>query len=147
MIFDDAYFMKEALKEAEKASAAGEVPVGAVLVHDNKIVARAHNQTELLNDVTAHAEVLLITSAASSMGAKYLEDFSLFVTLEPCAMCAGAIRWARLGKVVYGTSDEKAGFTMYSPDILHPKTEVSSGVEKDACAEILKNFFREKREI
>jgi tRNA(adenine34) deaminase len=147
MIFDDAYFMKEALKEAEKAYAAGEVPVGAVLVHDNKIVARAHNQTELLSDVTAHAEILLITSAAASMGTKYFEGFSLYVTLEPCVMCAGAIRWARLGCIVYGASDEKAGYSMYSPDILHPKTKVSSGVEKDACAEILKNFFREKREI
>ncbi len=145
MIFDDKYFMREALKEAEKAALSGEVPIGAVLVHENKIIARAYNQTELLNDVTAHAEILLITAASASLGSKFLEDLTLYVTLEPCPMCAGAIRWSRIGRLVYGASDEKAGFTKHQPCILHPKTESISGVESMECAKILKDFFKEKR--
>jgi len=145
MIFDDSYFMKEALKEAKIASAMGEVPVGAVLVHQNRIVARASNQTELLNDVTAHAEILCITSAEASLGSKFLDDFTLYVTLEPCAMCAGAVKWARIGRIVYGAQDEKAGYTVYSSDILHAKTEVVSGVEKESCAALLTEFFKTKR--
>lgn len=137
--------MKEAIKQAEKASIESEIPVGAVLVHENKIVARAHNQTELLNDVTAHAEILLITSASASLGSKFLDDYTLYVTLEPCAMCAGAIRWARVGRLVYGATDEKAGYSMYSTEILHSKTEVKFGVEGHQCADLLSSFFKAKR--
>lgn len=146
MIFDDEYFMKEALKEAAKAEEAGEVPVGAVLVHQNHIVARAHNQTELLNDITAHAEILAITGASSSIGSKFLEDFTLYVTLEPCAMCAGAIRWARIGRLVYGASDQKGGYSMFSPNILHPKTQVQNKICESECSEILVRFFAQKRD-
>ncbi|PLW93184.1 MAG: tRNA-specific adenosine deaminase [Marinilabiliales bacterium] len=145
MIFDDAYFMREAIKEAEKAVEAGEVPVGAVMVYNDKIVARAHNQTELLNDVTAHAEILCITSVSASTGNKFLEDYSMYVTLEPCAMCAGAISWSRIGKLVFGASDQKAGFSNYSSDILHPKTALVSGVEAVRCSAILTEFFKERR--
>lgn len=145
MIFDDNYFMKEALKEAQKAAEEGEVPVGAVLVYDQQIVARAYNQTELLNDITAHAEILLITSVSSNMGMKFLDDYQLFVTLEPCVMCAGAIKWSRIGRLVYGASDSKAGYSLYSPKILHPKTSVIAGIEKDSSASLLQDFFRKKR--
>ena len=145
MMFDDAHFMREAIKEAQKAAEEGEVPVGAVVVFDNKIVARTHNQTELLNDVTAHAEILAITSVSASTGSKFLNDYTLYVTLEPCAMCAGAIAWARIGKLVYGARDDKAGYNLFSSNILHPKTEVVSGPEEKKCAAILSDFFQHRR--
>jgi tRNA(adenine34) deaminase len=144
-VFDDHYFMKEALKEAQKAALADEVPVGAVLVANQRIIARAHNQTEQLTDVTAHAEILAITSACNHLGAKYLPDCTLYVTLEPCVMCAGALQWAQLGKLVYGAADEKKGFMRYGKELLHPKTTVAYGIMEEESAELLKKFFREKR--
>ena len=132
---DDIFYMKQALAEAEKASARGEVPVGAVIVCQNRIIARAHNLTETLNDVTAHAEMQAITAAANALGAKYLND---------CA-CAGAIAWAQVGKLVFGAEDEKRGYMRYAPAALHPKTEVVSGIMKDECADLMKAFFRKRR--
>lgn len=145
MIFDDAHYMNEALKEAKKAAAAGEIPIGAVLVHNKTIVCRTHNQTELLKDVTAHAEILAITSASADIGSKFLQDYELYVTLEPCVMCAGAIKWSRIGKLIFGAKDPKAGYSLYSPNILHPKTIVVSGIKEAECSEILQDFFQEKR--
>ena len=143
--FDDSYFMRQALVEASLASGEGEVPVGAVIVCNNLIIARAHNQTERLNDPTAHAEILAITSATHTLGAKYLTDCVLYVTTEPCVMCAGAIGWAQLSKLVYGASDEKRGFRQYAPLALHPKTSVKSGVLEKECAERMTDFFRKRR--
>lgn len=143
--YDDTYFMEQALAEACKATDEGEVPVGAVIVCQNRIIARAHNQTELLNDTTAHAEMLAITAATTALGAKYLTDCTLYVTVEPCVMCAGAIGWAQVSKVVYGASDEKRGFTVYAPKALHPKTEVVSGVLEKECSEEMQAFFRRRR--
>ncbi len=143
--FSDEYFMKQALAEARIAVEEDEVPVGAVIVCGNRIIARAHNQTERLNDPTAHAEMLAITSATSTMGAKYLTDCRLYVTVEPCVMCAGAIGWSQLSAIIYGTPDEKRGFTKYAPNALHPKTEVRSGVMEDECAAEMKSFFQSKR--
>ena len=137
--------MKQALIEARLAAEEDEVPIGAVIVCDNRIIARAHNMTERLNDPTAHAEMLAITSATGSLGAKYLTDCRLYVTVEPCTMCAGAIGWAQLAAVIYGTSDEKRGFMRYAPHAMHPKTEVQRGVLEAECAEIMKDFFRNKR--
>ena len=144
--FTDKYFMKEALKEAEKAMFIDEVPVGAVVVCDNQIIARTHNYTEALNDVTAHAEMQAFTSAADFLGGKYLYECTLYVTLEPCVMCAGASYWTRLRKIVYGASDEKRGFLSINNTIIHPKTEVVRGVLEDECAELLKDFFKKKRQ-
>lgn len=143
--FDDTYFMKQALAEARTAAAEGEVPVGAVIVCRNQIIARAHNQTELLNDTTAHAEMLAITAATGVLGAKYLTDCTLYVTVEPCIMCAGAIGWAQLSKVVYGASDEKRGFSQYAPKAFHPKTEVINGILEEECAGEMQAFFRQRR--
>ncbi len=143
--FDDVYFMKQALVEAQNAAAEGEVPVGAVVVCNNQIIARSHNQTELLNDTTAHAEMLAITAATGVLGAKYLTNCSLYVTVEPCIMCAGAIGWSQLSKVVYGASDEKRGFQEYAPKAMHPKTEVIRGVMEKECATLMQEFFRKKR--
>ena len=143
--FDDAYFMNEALKEAEKALVKDEVPVGAVIVCDNQIIARAHNYTETLNDVTAHAEIQAFTSASDFLGGKYLNECTLYVTLEPCIMCGGASYWAQIKKIVFGASDEKRGFSSLSENILHPKTEIVSGIEKEKCARLLKDFFETKR--
>lgn len=145
MELDDQYFMKQALKEAEKAFDQDEVPVGAVIVCQNRVIARAHNLTETLTDVTAHAEMQAITAAANVLGGKYLTDCTLYVTLEPCIMCAGAIAWAQLGRLVYGAADEKRGFQKYSSDVLHPKTEVISGVLSNDCSLLLKEFFVAKR--
>ncbi|MDM8152840.1 nucleoside deaminase [Bacteroides gallinaceum] len=142
---DDTFYMKQALAEAEKAARCGEVPVGAVIVCQGRIIARAHNLTETLNDVTAHAEMQAITAAANALGAKYLNDCALYVTVEPCVMCAGAIAWAQLGRLVFGTEDEKRGYLRYAPAALHPKTEVVSGVLKDECAGLMKDFFRKRR--
>lgn len=143
-IFTDEYFMKKALFEAEIAFEKGEIPVGAVIVVDNKIIARAHNLTELLHDVTAHAEMQAITSAANYLGAKYLKDCTLYVTLEPCQMCAGALYWSQISKIVYGASDENRGFVKMGTQ-LHPKTTVVSGVLEKECALLMRAFFRLKR--
>ena len=143
--FSDEYFMKQALVEAHVAADEDEVPVGAVIVCGNRIIARAHNQTERLNDPTAHAEMLAITSATSALGAKYLTDCRLYVTVEPCVMCAGAIGWSQLPTVIYGARDEKRGFTIHAPNALHQKTEVRSGVEANDCASLIKDFFKNKR--
>lgn len=143
--FTDEYFMKQALAEARMAADEGEVPVGAVIVCDNRIIARAHNQTERLTDVTAHAEILAITAAAGVLGAKYLTGCTLFVTVEPCVMCAGAIGWSQLSRVVYGAPDEKRGFRQYAPKAFHPKTQVKEGVLEQECSEEMQRFFRLRR--
>ena len=142
---DDVYYMKQALMEAEKASGRGEVPVGAVVVCRDRIIARTHNLTETLNDVTAHAEMQAITAAANSLGGKYLTDCTLYVTVEPCVMCAGAIAWAQTGRLVFGADDDKRGYQRYAPQVLHPKTEVVKGVMAEECAQLMKDFFRRKR--
>ena len=143
--FDDTYFMNEAFKEAEKALEKDEVPVGAVIVCDNQIIARAHNYTETLNDVTAHAEMQAFTSASDFLGGKYLNECTLYVTLEPCIMCGGASYWAQIKKIVFGAADEKRGFSMLSENILHPKTAVESGLMKEECSKLLTDFFKSKR--
>lgn len=143
--FSDEYFMKQALTEARAAAAEGEVPVGAVIVCNNQIIARAHNQTELLNDATAHAEMLAITAATNVFGSKYLTDCALYVTVEPCIMCAGAIGWTQLQKVVFGAPDEKRGYQRFAPQAFHPKTEVISGVMEAECAEEMRRFFKMRR--
>jgi tRNA(adenine34) deaminase len=144
-IFTDDYFMKEALKEAYRAKEEGEVPVGAVVVAGKQVIARAHNQTEVLGDVTAHAEMLAITAAANALGSKYLEDCTVYVTLEPCPMCAGALAWARPSRVVYGASDDKRGFMKYGKELIHGKTVLEYGVMHDACVQLLQEFFKDKR--
>ncbi len=143
--FDDTYFMKEALKEAQKAFVKDEVPVGAVIVCENQIIAKAHNYTETLNDVTAHAEMQAFTAAADCLGGKYLNECTLYVTLEPCVMCGGASYWTQLKKIVFGAADEKRGFSILSENILHPKTEVESGLMKEECSKLLTDFFQSKR--
>ena len=142
---DDERFMSMALDEAHLAMSEGEIPVGAVMVCRGRVVARAHNQTEALNDVTAHAEMIAITSAANLIGGKYLTDCTLYVTVEPCSMCASALGWAHVSRVVYGASDEKRGYRRLAPGVLHPKTIVSAGVLSDDCAALMKEFFRERR--
>lgn len=142
---DDTYYMKQALAEAQKAAGRDEVPVGAVVVCKDRIIARGHNLTETLTDVTAHAEMQAITAAASALGGKYLNECSLYVTVEPCVMCAGAIAWAQLGRLVYGAEDEKRGYSRYAPQALHPKTVVVKGVMADECAALMKEFFASKR--
>jgi len=143
--FNDNYFMKEALKEAQKAFEKDEVPVGCIIVCENQIIARAHNFTQRLNDATAHAEMQAFTSASDYLGGKYLNECTLYVTLEPCIMCAGASYWTQLKKVVYGAKDIKRGYSQLSENILHPKTEVISGVMAVECAKLLTNFFQRKR--
>lgn len=144
-LYSDEYFMNEALKEAKKAFDADEVPVGVVIVAENKIIARTHNLTERLIDVTAHAEMQAITSAANFIGGKYLNDCTLYVTLEPCLMCAGALYWSHLTRLVYGASDDKKGFSTLSETVLHPKTVVFKGILEQECGGILKEFFQKKR--
>ena len=144
--FDDTYFMRKALQEAEFAYEKGEIPVGAVIVVKDRIIARTHNLTELLNDVTAHAEMQAITSAANFLGGKYLTECTLYVTLEPCQMCAGALYWSQIKKIVYGASDAERGFKTLGTKI-HPKTEVVSGVLADEASKLLKRFFIEKRNL
>ncbi len=146
MQFTDTYFMQQALIEAEKAYAKNEVPVGAVIVLNNIIIARAHNLTETLTDVTAHAEMQAFTSASDYLGGKYLQDCTLYVTLEPCQMCAGASYWTQIGKVVFGAADTKRGYQYYKTT-LHPKTKVIGGVLEKECATILSKFFIEKRSL
>jgi tRNA(adenine34) deaminase len=142
--FTDEYFMKRALQEAERAFDQGEIPVGAVIVIDNKIIARTHNHTELLNDVTAHAEMQAITSAANALGGKYLKNCTLYVTLEPCQMCAGALYWSQISKIVFGASDEQRGFEKRGTQ-LHPKTTVVRGVLAKEAADLMTRFFLDKR--
>jgi len=143
--FSDEYFMKKALQEAELAFEKGEIPVGALIVVDNKIIARTHNLTELLNDVTAHAEMQAITSAANFLGGKYLTGCTLYVTLEPCQMCAGALYWSQIDKVIFGARDTKRGACKQEPSLFHPSTLVTNGVLESECAALLKSFFAEKR--
>lgn len=142
---NDARYMTMALAEAQKAFAMGEVPVGCVIVADGQVVGRGHNLTETLADVTAHAEMQAITAATNTLGGKYLTQCTLYVTVEPCVMCAGAIGWAQVQRVVYGASDEKRGFTIYAPKALHPKCAVSSGVLEPECRELMQAFFAKKR--
>ena len=137
--------MKEALRQAAQAEAEGEVPVGAVIVCRGRIIGKGHNMTERLNDPTAHAEMIAITAATEAMGGKYLNDCTLFVTVEPCPMCAGALAWSQIGRVVYGASDPKRGFSLFSPSLMHPKTEVVSGVLAEECGSMVTEFFRKKR--
>lgn len=141
----DEYFMKQALAEAQKAYDEGEIPVGAVVVCNNRIIARAHNQTERLNDVTAHAEIVALTAAADYLGSKYLNECTLYVTLEPCPMCAGALAWAQLQKLVYAASDDKRGFMKFGKEMLHPKTKLEMGILQEESADLIKRFFKEKR--
>ena len=143
--FSDEYFMKKALEEAKKAFDDGEVPVGCVIVCNNQIIARAHNLTETLNDVTAHAEMQAITAAAGMLGGKYLNECTLYVTVEPCVMCAGALAWSQIGKVIYGASDPKRGYSQFAPQTMHPKTKVISGILENESAQLMKLFFSVRR--
>jgi tRNA(adenine34) deaminase len=153
----DEYYMLQAIKEAKKAYEDGEVPVGAIIVMNNRIIARGHNQVERLNDPTAHAEIISLTSAFNFLGSKYLQDASIYITVEPCLMCAGALYWSKIGRVVYGANDEKNGYKKYiapcpsieelgvAPLPFHPKTELIHGILKDECAALMKDFFKAKR--
>ena len=145
-LFSDEYFMNEALKEAYKALEKKEIPVGAVIVAEQQIIARGHNQTEALSDVTAHAEMLAITAAANMLGTKYLNQCTLYVTLEPCVMCASATAWAQIDRIVYGAADPKAGYSRIIQDLIHPKTKVKAGILSEICGELMSNFFRDKRQ-
>lgn len=145
MLFDDNYFMEMAYNQALLALEAGEVPVGAVIVSQNKIIAKTYNQTEMLSDVTAHAEILAITAAEQYLGAKYLKDCTLYVTIEPCVMCAGALYWAQLGKLVFGAKDPKRGFSQVQPLVTHPKTLIKYGILEYECQELMQNFFKNLR--
>jgi tRNA(adenine34) deaminase len=145
-LYSDDYFMREALKEAAKALEISEVPVGAVVVCKNRIIARAHNQTEKLTDATAHAEMLAVTAAANHLGSKYLSECTLYVTLEPCVMCAGALHWVQLQKLVYGASDLQRGFSLVNSPLLHPKTEVVKGIKSDEARNLINVFFQQLRD-
>ncbi|MBO7428926.1 MAG: nucleoside deaminase [Paludibacteraceae bacterium] len=142
---NDEYYMRQALAEAKKAGMKDEVPIGAVIVHGEQIIAKAHNLTETLHDVTAHAEMQAITMAADYLGGKYLAECALYVTVEPCVMCAGAIGWAQISKVVYGTPDPKRGYSVYAPNALHPKCAVVSGVLQEECSQLMTDFFKKLR--
>lgn len=141
----DEQFMRKALYEAQKAAEEGEIPIGAVIVCNDRIISRAHNLTEKLHDVTAHAEMQAITAAADLLGGKYLSDCTLYVTVEPCVMCAGAIGWAQIGRIVYGANDEKRGYQLYAPRALHPKAVVTRGVLEAECRQMMQDFFKQKR--
>ena len=141
----DEQFMRKALYEAQRAAEEGEIPIGAVIVCNDRIISRAHNLTEKLHDVTAHAEMQAITAAADLLGGKYLSDCTLYVTVEPCVMCAGAIGWAQIGRIVYGASDEKRGYQLYAPRALHPKAVVTRGVLETECRQMMQDFFKQKR--
>lgn len=141
----DEEYMRKALMEAQRAFDEDEIPIGAIIVCQDRIISRAHNLTEMLHDVTAHAEMQAITSGANLLGGKYLKDCTLYVTVEPCVMCAGAIGWAQISRVVYGAADEKRGYRKYAPDALHPKTTVTSGVLEDECKALMQDFFQQKR--
>ena len=142
---DDILYMRQALSEAREAYRQGEIPIGAVVVCRDRIIARSHNLTELLRDVTAHAEMQAITAAAEHLGGKYLSDCTLYVTVEPCVMCAGALGWSQMGRIVYGAPDEKRGYSRFAPKALHPRRVVRSGVMAEECAELMQRFFQEKR--
>ena len=144
-VFSDEHYMREALKEAQYAFDQDEVPIGAVVVCQNRIIARAHNLTETLNDVTAHAEMQAITAAANYLGGKYLQECTIYVTIEPCVMCAGALRWSQVSRVVYGGADEKAGAATVGKSLYHPKTKVEYGLLENDCVELMKRFFKSKR--
>jgi tRNA(adenine34) deaminase len=141
----DEYFMRQALRQAEMAFEAGEVPIGAVVVSESQIIGKGHNQTEMLQDPTAHAEMIAITAACQNLGSKYLPDCTLYVTVEPCVMCAGALRWAQVGRIIFGAAEPKTGFSRFGGGILHPKALVTSGVLEEACKGLMVDFFREKR--
>lgn len=143
--YDDNYWMRHALQEARLAYEEGEVPIGAVIVANNKLIAQAHNQVERLNDPTAHAELLAITAATEALGGKYLTDCTLYVTLEPCAMCIGALRWAQIGQIVFGASDSKGGYQRWASSVPHPKTTIKSGVMAEESKQLLTSFFQERR--
>ena len=145
MMTDDYFYMKQALAEANEAYKQGEIPIGAVVVCRDKVIAKSHNLTELLHDVTAHAEMQAITAAAEHLGGKYLNGCTLYVTVEPCVMCAGALGWSQISRIVYGASDEKRGYSRFAPNALHPRTEVTSGIMAEECVELMQRFFREKR--
>ncbi|MBK8668762.1 MAG: nucleoside deaminase [Saprospiraceae bacterium] len=145
-IYSDDYFMDQAVKEAQKAVDEGEVPVGAIIVCQKQIIAKAHNQTQILNDVTAHAEIIAITAASSYLGSKYLKDCTLYVTVEPCIMCAGALFWSQIDRVVYGASDEKRGFMRYGKELLHPGTKLEYGIRHDVCSALMTDFFEKRRQ-
>ncbi len=144
-VYDDDYFMRQAIEQAHLAAAAGEIPVGAVVVANERIIARGHNQTELLSDVTAHAEIIALTAAANHLGDKYLHDCTLYVTLEPCPMCAGALAWSQVSRIVYGASDDKRGFMRFGRELLHPKTKLEFGILHEACGDLMTSFFQRKR--
>ncbi len=144
-MFNDDYFMRMAHQQAQMAFDKGEVPVGAIVVFRNRVIAKAHNLTETLNDVTAHAEMQAITAAANTLGGKYLNECTLYVTLEPCVMCAGGSAWAQMGKIVFGAYDKRKGFSKYQEPILHPKTELVGGVMETECSQLMKDFFSKKR--
>lgn len=141
----DEKFMQEALREARLAMVEGEIPIGAVVVWKGRIIGRGHNQTERLRDTTAHAEMIAITAGTEAMGGKYLNDCTLYVTVEPCPMCAGALAWSQMGRIVYGAPDQRRGFSLFSPSLLHPRTEVTGGVLQEECAALMLDFFKGKR--
>jgi tRNA(adenine34) deaminase len=141
----DEKFMREALREAKAAMDAGEIPIGAVVVWKGRIIGRGHNQTEKLHDTTAHAEMIAITAATEAMGGKYLNDCTLYVTVEPCPMCAGALNWAQMGRIVYGAPDPRRGYSLFSPSLLHPRTTASGGILLEECSQLMLSFFRDKR--
>jgi len=141
----DEMYMRKALAEAQQALAEGEIPIGAIVVCQDHVIARAHNLTETLHDVTAHAEMQAITSAANELGGKYLKDCTLYVTVEPCVMCAGALGWSQLSRVVYGAADEKRGYQLYAPRALHPKTTIKGGILEEECRQLMQDFFKNKR--
>ena len=141
----DEQFMRKAIAEAQQALQEGEIPIGAVIVCNDRIIARAHNLTETLHDVTAHAEMQAITSAANELGGKYLTDCTLYVAIEPCTMCAGALGWSHLSRIVYGAADEKRGYQLYAPRALHPKTTITGGILEEECRQLMQDFFRNKR--
>lgn len=145
MMEEDIRYMRDALREAQSALEEGEVPIGAVVVCKGRIIARGHNLTETLNDVTAHAEMQAVTAAASWLGGKYLNDCTLYVTVEPCPMCAAALNWAQVGRIVYGAADPRRGYTLFTPPLLHPRTQVTAGILSDECSALMKEFFKEKR--
>ncbi|MBQ2549917.1 MAG: nucleoside deaminase [Bacteroidales bacterium] len=142
---EDSKYMAEALREAKAALEEGEIPIGAVVICRGRIIGKGHNMTERLHDATAHAEMIAITAATEAMGGKYLSDCTLYVTVEPCPMCAGALNWSQIGRIVYGAIDPKRGYSLFSPSLLHPKTQVSAGVLAEECAELITGFFKDKR--
>ena len=144
-VYDDAYFMHQAIDQAKMAAAEGEIPVGAVVVSNQRIIARGYNQTERLSDVTAHAEIIALTAAANYLGDKYLHDCTLYVTLEPCPMCAGALAWSQVSRIVYGASDDKRGFMRFGREMVHPKTTLEFGVLHEECGELMTDFFASRR--